>query len=186
MSVDKPLTPFQILSYAVLAIAAFVVVVAFFDGPKTFTQVLVIGLSNGALYALIALGYTMVYGIIELINFAHGDLFMIGSVLAAIFIEERLSQTKSSPKAWLLLAVVMLACHGAVRDVQRDHREVGVPAFAQRAEVGAADHRRRCQLHPPELRHLDERIGAALANQRAATIVDAHRIHPDPREVPRS
>ena len=46
-------------------------------------QVLVIGLSNGALYALIALGYTMVYGIIELINFAHGDLVMIGSVLAA-------------------------------------------------------------------------------------------------------
>ncbi|HKN45397.1 MAG TPA: branched-chain amino acid ABC transporter permease, partial [Propionibacteriaceae bacterium] len=46
-----------------------------------FAQVLVIGFSNGALYALIALGYTMVYGIIELINFAHGDLFMIGSVL---------------------------------------------------------------------------------------------------------
>src|SRR4051794_33077319 len=38
------------------------------------------GLSNGAIYAIIALGYTLVYGIIELINFAHGDLFMIGSV----------------------------------------------------------------------------------------------------------
>ena len=37
------------------------------------------GLSNGAIWALIALGYTLVYGIIELINFAHGDLFMIGS-----------------------------------------------------------------------------------------------------------
>ena len=68
------LTPLQILSYIVLAVAALGVVVAFFDGPRTFTQVLVIGLSNGALYALIALGYTMVYGIIELINFAHGDL----------------------------------------------------------------------------------------------------------------
>ena len=105
----KPLTAFQILSYAVLVIAAAVVVVAFFDGPRTFTQVLVIGLSNGALYALIALGYTMVYGIIELINFAHGDLFMIGSVLAAIFLEEKLNQTKSSLNAWLLLGVVMLA-----------------------------------------------------------------------------
>jgi branched-chain amino acid transport system permease protein len=40
---------------------------------------LVDGLSNGAIWALIALGYTLVYGIIELINFAHGDLFMIGS-----------------------------------------------------------------------------------------------------------
>jgi branched-chain amino acid transport system permease protein len=41
------------------------------------------GLSNGAMYATIALGYTLVYGIIELINFAHGDLFMIGTATAA-------------------------------------------------------------------------------------------------------
>src|SRR6476619_187304 len=41
---------------------------------------LVAGLSNGSIWALVALGYTLVYGIIELINFAHGDLFMIGSV----------------------------------------------------------------------------------------------------------
>ena len=46
------------------------------------TQYLVIGLTKGALFALIALGYTMVYGIVELINFAHGDLFMLGSFLA--------------------------------------------------------------------------------------------------------
>jgi branched-chain amino acid transport system permease protein len=47
-----------------------------------FSQYLIIGLVTGLLYALIALGYTMVYGIIELINFAHGDLFMLGSFLA--------------------------------------------------------------------------------------------------------
>jgi branched-chain amino acid transport system permease protein len=40
------------------------------------------GLTTGALFALIALGYTMVYGIVELINFAHGDLFMLGACLA--------------------------------------------------------------------------------------------------------
>src|SRR5579863_3122077 len=40
------------------------------------------GLSNGAIWALIAIGYTLVYGIIELINFAHGDVFMIGSFVA--------------------------------------------------------------------------------------------------------
>jgi branched-chain amino acid transport system permease protein len=40
------------------------------------------GLSNGAIWALVALGYTLVYGIIELINFAHGDVFMIGSFTA--------------------------------------------------------------------------------------------------------
>jgi branched-chain amino acid transport system permease protein len=98
-------TPFQILSYVVLGFAALAVVVAFIDGPTTFMQVLVIGLSNGALYALIALGYTMVYGIIELINFAHGDLVMIGSVAAAIILEERLGQTTSSPEGWFWLAV---------------------------------------------------------------------------------
>jgi branched-chain amino acid transport system permease protein len=43
---------------------------------------LVEGLSNGAIWALIAMGYTLVYGIIELINFAHGDVFMIGSFVA--------------------------------------------------------------------------------------------------------
>ena len=40
------------------------------------------GVSNGAIWALIALGYTLVYGIIELINFAHGELFMLGSLTA--------------------------------------------------------------------------------------------------------
>ena len=42
-------------------------------------QQLINGLSLGSIYALIALGYTMVYGIIKLINFAHGDIFMVGA-----------------------------------------------------------------------------------------------------------
>ncbi|MBI2756347.1 MAG: branched-chain amino acid ABC transporter permease [Chloroflexi bacterium] len=45
-------------------------------------QVLLIGIANGAIIALIALGYTLVYGIIELINFAHGEVFMIGTMAA--------------------------------------------------------------------------------------------------------
>ena len=44
---------------------------------------LVDGLSNGAIWALVAIGYTLVYGIVELINFAHGEVFMIGSFVAA-------------------------------------------------------------------------------------------------------
>ncbi|HXD85836.1 MAG TPA: branched-chain amino acid ABC transporter permease [Urbifossiella sp.] len=47
-----------------------------------FGQFVIIGLVAGSVYALIAIGYTMVYGIIELINFAHGDLFMLGSFFA--------------------------------------------------------------------------------------------------------
>jgi len=53
------------------------------DGLSRLAENLKDGLSNGAIWALIALGYTLVYGIIELINFAHGDVFMIGSFAAA-------------------------------------------------------------------------------------------------------
>ena len=44
-----------------------------------FLQQLINGVSLGSIYALIALGYTMVYGIIKLINFAHGDIYMVGA-----------------------------------------------------------------------------------------------------------
>ena len=53
---------------------------------QTFVQYALIGLTNGALFALVALGYTMVYGIIELINFAHGEVFMLGAFLALTLI----------------------------------------------------------------------------------------------------
>ena len=49
------------------------------DG-EVLVQQAINGLTRGAVFALIALGYTMVYGIIELINFAHGDVFMLGLV----------------------------------------------------------------------------------------------------------
>jgi len=52
------------------------------DNPSQFFQILLYGVTDGALYALVALGYTMVYGIIELINFAHGDIFTLGSFVA--------------------------------------------------------------------------------------------------------
>lgn len=51
-------------------------------GPGYFAQILIFGIALGAIYALIALGYTMVYGIIELINFAHGDVFTLGGFIS--------------------------------------------------------------------------------------------------------
>lgn len=51
-----------------------------------FFQQIINGLTVGAVYALIALGYTMVYGILELINFAHGEIYMIGAYLGIIFL----------------------------------------------------------------------------------------------------
>jgi branched-chain amino acid transport system permease protein len=47
-----------------------------------FLQTIIIGLSNGLIYALVALGYTLVYGILQLINFAHGSVFMLGSMIS--------------------------------------------------------------------------------------------------------
>ena len=49
-----------------------------------FLELFLSGITKGSIYALIALGYTMVYGIIELINFAHGEIYMIGAFVALV------------------------------------------------------------------------------------------------------
>jgi branched-chain amino acid transport system permease protein len=54
--------------------------------PSAFLSASLIGLTIGAVYALVALGYTLVYGILELINFAHGDVFMLGGMISATFL----------------------------------------------------------------------------------------------------
>ncbi len=56
----------------------------FHDKAGYFFELFIGGLTKGSIYALIALGYTMVYGIIELINFAHGEIYMIGAFTALI------------------------------------------------------------------------------------------------------
>ena len=53
--------------------------------PADFFNVLLIGLTTGCVYALVALGYTLVYGILELINFAHGDVFMLGGMFTITY-----------------------------------------------------------------------------------------------------
>jgi branched-chain amino acid transport system permease protein len=68
--------------FILCAIALLLLAVQAISDPTEFAQVLVFGLADGAIYALIALGYTMVYGIIELINFAHGDVFTLGAYVA--------------------------------------------------------------------------------------------------------
>src|ERR671918_1347207 len=56
------------------------------DDPSEFFNVFFIGLTNGAVYALVALGYTLVYGILQLINFAHGDVFALSGLVASTLI----------------------------------------------------------------------------------------------------
>jgi branched-chain amino acid transport system permease protein len=67
---------------------------------------LVAGLSNGAIWALIALGYTLVYGIIELINFAHGEVFMIGSLVTSLWFWGVIGLTEDTAILGLILGLL--------------------------------------------------------------------------------
>lgn len=70
----------------ILALVLFRIVSQAILNPSLLAQQLITGVSKGAILAIIALGYTLVYGIIELINFAHGDVFMLGSFAALMLI----------------------------------------------------------------------------------------------------
>ena len=77
-------------------------------------QELIVGISTGAIYALIALGYTMVYGIIELINFAHGDIFMIGSLVSIVILGAFGITATSQPTGLTLVGLLVIACVGSM------------------------------------------------------------------------
>ena len=72
----------------------------------TFLQQLINGLTLGSVYAIVALGYTMVYGIIQLINFAHGELVMIGAMVAFSVISLLSANTALPPLAIVLLGTI--------------------------------------------------------------------------------
>jgi branched-chain amino acid transport system permease protein len=84
--------------------------------PSYFFTISFIGLTNGAVYALVALGYTLVYGILELINFAHGDVFMLGGLISATMLITVFGLTEQSSTGAVIvallgsLAVAMVAC----------------------------------------------------------------------------
>ncbi|MBC7785199.1 MAG: branched-chain amino acid ABC transporter permease [Burkholderiales bacterium] len=81
-----------------------------------FLQTLITAITLGALYALIALGYTMVYGILKLINFAHSDVVVLGawsSLTIAAFLLPRMGQDLDHPAGWsaaLVLIISMAVC----------------------------------------------------------------------------
>jgi len=99
-----------------------------------FLQQLINGLTLGGVYALVALGYTMVYGILELINFAHGEIYMLGAYIGiiALGLFTAWGWTETAPLPSLLAAVAVAAVYcGAVgatverlayRPLRRAHR----------------------------------------------------------------
>jgi branched-chain amino acid transport system permease protein len=111
----------------------------------TFFQQLVNGLSLGSIYALIALGYTMVYGVLRLINFAHGDVYMIGAYVGYYLSRKLRGDEPSIASALLVMLGAMLACavlgvlieRFAYRPVRREARltllimAIGVSLFIE-------------------------------------------------------
>jgi hypothetical protein len=128
-------------------------------------ETIINGLTLGSIYGLIAIGYTMVYGIIGMINFAHGDVFMIGAFIAMIAF---------LVLGWLGISWIPGAAgradHGSVaadRDVWLDGRAHRLPAAARLVPPGAADLGDRHVDLPAELR------AAAAGRPRQAAAADS-------------
>ncbi|GAB4156122.1 MAG: hypothetical protein Fur005_09240 [Roseiflexaceae bacterium] len=82
--------------------------------PLLFIEALKVGIINGAIIAIIALGYTLVYGIVELINFAHGDVYMLGAFATLIFFGLLDLNTKTD---WIVRAPVLILIFFAVMTI---------------------------------------------------------------------
>ena len=123
----------------------------FFEAPAYFFTISFIGLTNGAVYALVALGYTLVYGILELINFAHGDVFMLGGMISATMVISVFGLHAHESGGVLVLAIVcsllvaMAACGLINATIERDR----LPAVTGGAATCALDHGDRDVIHPP-------------------------------------
>jgi branched-chain amino acid transport system permease protein len=118
-----------------------------------FFQVLIIGLATGSLIALIALGYTLVYGIIELINFAHGEVFMMGAMFAATIVG--LSSVTRDSSTFAIVGILVLAL-------------VGSMAFSALLNVGIDRLAYRRLRNAPRLAPLIAAIGMSFVLQNVA------------------
>ena len=115
-----------------------------------FSQQLINALTLGAIYGLIAIGYTMVYGIIGMINFAHGEVFMIGAFISLIgFMIWALLGIGSAP---LAIAARAADGHDLHRRLRLGDRAHGLSPVARLVPAGAADLRHRHVDLPAELR----------------------------------
>jgi branched-chain amino acid transport system permease protein len=96
-------------------------------------QHLINGLAAGTIYALVALGYTMVYGVLKLINFAHGDVMMVGVYVGYA------DGVSARPReaGHLVPAALLVFCRGAgrLRRLGLHHRALCLPPAARQATV---------------------------------------------------
>jgi branched-chain amino acid transport system permease protein len=134
-----------------------------------FAQQLVNGLVLGSIYALVALGYTMVYGILELINFAHGEVTMVGAMVALSAIGVISGVAPHLPGALVVLAGVLLA----------------IPACMLLA-YGIEKIAYRPLRHAPRLAPLITAIGMSIVLQNLAMLVWGRQYIAFPPLLPRT
>jgi branched-chain amino acid transport system permease protein len=107
-----------ILGWAVVGIVIVWMVGNIIEGPQQFFQVATIGLTNGLIFGLVALGYTLVYGILQLINFAHGDVFALAGLVSSSVIISALGLDRDTAVlaiiGGLLLTLVVMMSFFAV------------------------------------------------------------------------
>ncbi len=137
----------------------------FYSGMDYFIELLFSGMTRGSIYALIALGYTMVYGIIGLINFAHGEIYMIGAFTAFIV------ATVLSIYGFPLLAIVIIAGLAAV---------VWSSSYGYTIEKIAYKPLR----HAPRLSPLISAIGMSVFLQNYVLLAQSSDFLPFPRLIP--
>jgi branched-chain amino acid transport system permease protein len=98
----------SIIGLILVALFGFWLLVNFIKTPSEFYRLFLIGMTNGAVYGLVAIGYSLVYGILELINFAHGDVFMLGGMLVATMVTSWALVDKSGIVLWLFVILMLL------------------------------------------------------------------------------
>jgi branched-chain amino acid transport system permease protein len=108
-----------LFGWALLALVGVWLVGNFVQDPREFIQVGLIGLTTGLIFGLVALGYTLVYGILQLINFAHGDVFALSGLVASTMIVswlglERDASVLAILGGMLLTLVVIMAMFAVV------------------------------------------------------------------------
>ena len=131
-----------------------------------FSQQLINAITLGAIYGLIAIGYTMVYGIIGMINFAHGEVFMIGAFISLIgFMICGALGIGSAPVAIVLVLLIAMAFTAVYGWTDRARR---LSAVARLVQAGAADLGDRRLDPAAELRA----AGAGRAAQAGGPIVE--------------
>jgi branched-chain amino acid transport system permease protein len=94
---------------------------------QTFVQQLIIGVQLGSVYALIAVGYTMVYGVLQFINFAHGDVYMVGAYMG-LFVVTGFSERAVDSQAMVVVLsmVLIVALLVSMRGHWRDPKAIAV------------------------------------------------------------